>query len=106
MGDEAEAQSNETFETDGMPCGFRDFMMPRFRRPPMPVTSTDWERRGAQDDRRAKNKAAPMGATITCATCKKKIVKKHPSQAFCGPVKIGKRRVSKCKDRYHNTRQL
>lgn len=48
------------------------------------------------------NKMAAMRSTICCATCGKPVTKNHPAQAFCPPVRNGKSRKSRCKDRFHN----
>lgn len=46
--------------------------------------------------------AAAVGEKINCATCGKVVLKKHYQQKFCPPIKRGKRKSYRCKDRYHN----
>lgn len=53
-------------------------------------------------DRFRENSRAQVGATIECACCGRKVVKKHYQQKFCPPTGKGKSKRYKCKDRYHN----
>lgn len=48
------------------------------------------------------NGRAETGATIECAHCARKIVKKTYQQRFCPPVVKGKRKSYRCKDKFHN----
>lgn len=50
----------------------------------------------------ADNARAEMGATIECACCGRKVVKKHYQQKFCPPTGKGKSKRYRCKDKYHN----
>lgn len=51
-------------------------------------------------DRFSDNARAEVGATIECASCSRKIVKRSYQQKFCPSARKGKR--SRCLDRYHN----
>jgi hypothetical protein len=53
-------------------------------------------------DRFHDNSRAEIGATIECACCARKIVKKTYQQKFCPPVIKGKKKSYRCKDRYNN----
>jgi len=53
-------------------------------------------------DRFSDNARAEMGATIECACCGRKVVKRHYQQKFCPPNGKGKNKRYLCKDRYHN----
>jgi hypothetical protein len=53
-------------------------------------------------DRFHANCRAETGATIECACCGRKVVKKSYQQKFCPPVQKGKRKTYPCKDRYWN----
>jgi hypothetical protein len=53
-------------------------------------------------DRFVDNGRAEMGATIECACCGRKVVKRHYQQKFCPPTGKGKGKRYACKDRYHN----
>lgn len=53
-------------------------------------------------DRFYENARAEMGATIECACCGRKVVKKHYQQKFCPPTGKGKSKRYRCKDKYHN----
>lgn len=59
----------------------------------------DWS---AMADRFRANGQAEVGATIECACCARKVVKRTYHQRFCPPVLKGKRKTYPCKDRYHN----
>lgn len=48
------------------------------------------------------NGRAEVGATIECACCGRKIVKKTYQQKFCPPIIKGKRKSYRCKDQYNN----
>ena len=48
------------------------------------------------------NGIAEVGATIECASCGRKVVKRSYQQRFCPPVLKGKRKTYPCKDKYHN----
>ena len=51
--------------------------------------------------KRAKDKK--VNEKFNCAYCDKENTKKQYSQAFCSPIKINNKKVSKCKDKYWNT---
>lgn len=53
-------------------------------------------------DRFADAGRAQVGATIECACCGRKIVKRSYQQKFCPPTGKGKGKRYVCKDRYHN----
>jgi len=56
----------------------------------------------AMADRFEANSRAEVGATIECACCARKIVKRSYQQKFCPPIQKGKRKSYRCKDRYNN----
>lgn len=68
-------------------------------------TRIDLERQGdlnRMTRRFSENGRAEVGATIECACCGRKVVKKSYQQRFCPPIQKGKRKSYRCKDRYHN----
>ena len=48
------------------------------------------------------NARAEIGATIECACCGRKVVKKTYQQKFCPPIVNGKKKSYRCKDKYNN----
>lgn len=60
------------------------------------------DRRAAMVRRFYENSRAEVGATIECAACGRKVVKRSYQQKFCPPVVKGKRKTYPCKDLYHN----
>jgi hypothetical protein len=56
----------------------------------------------AMSDRFEANGRAEVGATIECACCGRKVVKRSYQQKFCPPTQKGKKKSYRCKDRYNN----
>lgn len=68
----------------------------------------EMDRRRFDDERIAmtrrfhENARAEVGATIECASCGRKVVKRSHQQKFCPSKVQGKRKTYPCKDRYWN----
>ena len=60
------------------------------------------DERNKMADRFRANSQAEVGATIECACCGRKVVKKTYQQKFCPLIVKGKKKSYRCKDRYNN----
>ena len=60
------------------------------------------DRRNSMVRRFHENTRVEVGATIECAACGRKVVKRSYQQKFCPPKVKGKRKTYPCKDHYHN----